>query len=214
MLRRGPGQIGQTVDSLVDDVQDAANTVVSNAEEAAGDVVNDAAEAAVRNVAAQAGRAEFSDAGHPIDGELTCEAAVAGDASQVDVTCTGTTEAGGAAELTGRPASARRRRDRHRGHVHRHRRRRRGLHRRRPRRLTVSAFPGHAGRSHQWERVSHYSDARTTAGACSAAWARTSSTSTVVGRPSRTRVRPSPVTTSRARVPGVNAKCHGESTWS
>ncbi len=94
-------QIGQTVDSLVDDVQDAANTVVSNAEEAAGDVVNDAAEAAVRNVAAQAGRAEFSDAGHPIDGELTCEAAVAGDASQVDVTCSGTTEAGGAAELTG-----------------------------------------------------------------------------------------------------------------
>ena len=50
--------------------------------------------------------------------------------------------------------------------------------------------------------------------ACSAAWARTSSTSTVVGRPSATSVRPSPVTTSRARVPGVKATCHGDSTWS
>ncbi len=94
-------EIGQAADSLVQDVQDAANTVVSNAEQAAGDAVNAAAETAVRNVAAQAGRAEFSDAGHPIEGDLTCEATVAGNASQVDVTCNGTTEAGGTALLTG-----------------------------------------------------------------------------------------------------------------
>jgi Tfp pilus assembly protein PilV len=94
-------EIGDAVGSVVEDVQDAANTLVSTVQEEAGEAVDAAAETAVRNVAAQAGRDAFAEAGHPIQGELTCEATATSDAAKVDVSCTGTTEAGGAAELTG-----------------------------------------------------------------------------------------------------------------
>ena len=50
--------------------------------------------------------------------------------------------------------------------------------------------------------------------ACSAALARTSSRSTRVGRPSRSTSSPVSRVTSRARIPGVKATCHGLSAWS
>jgi hypothetical protein len=94
-------QLGDTLDSVVDDVQDAADSLVSTVQQGASDAINDTAEAAVRNLAAQFGKGAFESAGQPIEGDLTCEATVTQDASHVDVTCTGTTTQDGAAELTG-----------------------------------------------------------------------------------------------------------------
>ena len=94
-------QLGETIDSVVDDVQDAADSLVSTVQQGAADAVNDTAEAAVRNLAAQFGKDAFDSADQPIEGDLTCEATVTQDAAHVDVTCTGTTAQGGAAELTG-----------------------------------------------------------------------------------------------------------------
>src|SRR3990170_4967209 len=64
--------------------------------------VSDVVETAARNIAAEQGEEQFSDAGHPLDDEgLTCEATAADGAEAVDISCTGTTEDGAAAELTG-----------------------------------------------------------------------------------------------------------------
>lgn len=94
--------IGDAVDTVVDEVEDAGRTAVSEAEDAVGDAASDAAELAARNIATQQGEEQFADAGRPLDdGGLTCEATVADGLDGVDVNCTGTTQDGGAAELTG-----------------------------------------------------------------------------------------------------------------
>ena len=113
-----------TIDSLVDDVESAARTAITQAENVArtaitqaedvarsaitqaGEAVDDAtaaaAETAVRNLAAEQGEQEFADNGHPInDDGLTCEATASEDVDSVQVNCTGTTQDGGQAELTG-----------------------------------------------------------------------------------------------------------------
>ena len=61
----------------------------------------DAAEVLARNIATQQGEEQFNNAGHELDGPLTCEAAVADGVDEIDISCTGTTQDGGAAELTG-----------------------------------------------------------------------------------------------------------------
>ena len=96
-------ELGETVDSAVDDVQDVADSVVENVQEEAGEAVDAAMETAARNLAATQGEAAFEDAGQPIDESgLDCQATATDDASNIDITCSGTTEDGGAAELTGR----------------------------------------------------------------------------------------------------------------
>jgi len=64
-------------------------------------VANNAAEALARNIATQQGEEQFKNAGHELDGPLTCDAAVKEDVSKIDINCTGTTKDGGAAALTG-----------------------------------------------------------------------------------------------------------------
>lgn len=91
----------ESIDEAVDDVSEVANTVVSNVQEQAGNVVDAAAETAARNLATDAGEAAFEEAGYPLEGDLTCEAKATTDASQLDISCTGTATEGGAAELTG-----------------------------------------------------------------------------------------------------------------
>ena len=86
-----------TQDSIESDVESAITEVGEAVDEAA----EDAGEAAARNLATQQGEEQFTNAGHPLDGPLTCEATVADGVDQIDISCTGTTQDGGAAELTG-----------------------------------------------------------------------------------------------------------------
>lgn len=85
--------------------QDAVRADVESAVTEVGEVVDeasdDAGEAVVRNIATQQGEEQFANAGHPLDGPLTCEATVQDDVAAIDVSCTGTTQAGGTAALTG-----------------------------------------------------------------------------------------------------------------
>ncbi len=91
-----------TADSIIEDVESAARTAVSEAGQAVDEAGADAAEAVVRNLAAQQGAQEFADAGSPLDDNgLTCEATASDGLDSVDVNCTGATEDGGEAALTG-----------------------------------------------------------------------------------------------------------------
>jgi uncharacterized lipoprotein NlpE involved in copper resistance len=92
-----------TADSIIEDVESAARTAVSEASQAVDEAATDAAEAAVRNLAAEQGEDEFADSGHPLDDEgLTCEATATDGLDSVEVDCTGTTEDGKEAALTGK----------------------------------------------------------------------------------------------------------------
>jgi hypothetical protein len=83
--------------SLTTDLQTAASEIGN----AAGDVTNAAAETLARNIATQQGEEQFKNAGQELDGPLTCEAKVESGVAKIDINCTGTTKAGGAAALTG-----------------------------------------------------------------------------------------------------------------
>jgi hypothetical protein len=86
--------------AISDDVQ----TAVTDVGNAVADGTTAAAEVAARNLATQQGEEQFKNAGHELSGPLTCEAAVNDGVSKIDVSCTGTTMAGGAAALTGSTA--------------------------------------------------------------------------------------------------------------
>lgn len=86
-----------TQDSIGTDVQNVATDVG----EAVDEATNDAAEALARNIATQQGEEQFTDAGHPLDGPLECTATVADGVAQIDIACTGVTQDGGDAMLTG-----------------------------------------------------------------------------------------------------------------
>ena len=86
---------GETVESIAEDVEAAARTAVTEAEEAIDEAATDAVETAVRNLVAEQGEEQFTDAGHPLDGEgLSCEATASDGLDSVSVRCTGTSEAG------------------------------------------------------------------------------------------------------------------------
>jgi FKBP-type peptidyl-prolyl cis-trans isomerase len=88
--------------TAVTEAEEAARTAVTEAEQAIDEAAADAAETAVRNLAAEQGEEQFADAGHPLDDEgLACEASASEGLDSVSVQCTGTTENGEPAELTG-----------------------------------------------------------------------------------------------------------------
>jgi hypothetical protein len=96
---------GETIESIVDDIEEAARTAVTEAEAAVDEAATDAVETAVRNLVAEQGEEQFSDAGYPLNDEgLSCEATASDGLDSVSVQCTGTTEAGEQAELTGETA--------------------------------------------------------------------------------------------------------------
>src|SRR5688500_1042232 len=76
-----------------DAVEDDLDTAATEVGEAVGEATNDAGEALARNIATQQGEEQFNNAGHELDGPLTCEATVRDDVAQIDITCTGTTQA-------------------------------------------------------------------------------------------------------------------------
>ena len=106
----------ETINSIVENIEEAVATAVTEAEEAARTAVSeveaavdeaatDAAETAVRNLVAEQGEQEFADSGNPIDDEgLTCEATASEDLDSIQVDCTGTTVAGEQAQLIGETA--------------------------------------------------------------------------------------------------------------
>lgn len=91
------GCSSDTRSSLKTDVQSA----VTEVGDAVSDATQDAAEALARNIATQQGEEQFNNAGHELSGPLTCEATVQDGVAKIDISCTGTTKAGGAAVLTG-----------------------------------------------------------------------------------------------------------------
>jgi hypothetical protein len=92
-----------TADSIIDNAEGAVRTAVSEAGQAVDEASADAAELAVRNLAAEQGEEQFADSGHPLDDQgLTCEATASDGVDSVDVNCTGTTEDGKEAKLTGK----------------------------------------------------------------------------------------------------------------
>ena len=96
---------GQTIESIVDDIEQAARTAVTEAEAAVDEAATDAVETAVRNLVAEQGEEQFTDAGYPLNDEgLSCQATASEGLDSVSVQCTGTTEAGEQAELTGETA--------------------------------------------------------------------------------------------------------------
>jgi len=91
------GCSSDTRNSVKTDLESAASDV----QNAADDALNNAAEVVVRNLATQQGEEQFQNAGHTLEGPLTCEAKVEDGVSKVDVNCTGTTKDGQPAVLTG-----------------------------------------------------------------------------------------------------------------
>jgi outer membrane murein-binding lipoprotein Lpp len=81
-----------------DGVIESAASDVGNA---AGEVTDDAAGVAARNIATQQGEEQFKNAGHELDGPLTCTSEVLQDAGSIKIDCTGTAKSGGAVVLRG-----------------------------------------------------------------------------------------------------------------
>jgi hypothetical protein len=84
-----------------DSISSNAESAATQVNEALDEAGQDAAEAVARNVATQQGEEQFKNAGQELDGPLECEATVQDGLSKIDITCTGTTKAGGKAELKG-----------------------------------------------------------------------------------------------------------------
>jgi hypothetical protein len=95
-------ELGETADSALENLEDEARTAASEVEEAVDEAATDAAELVVRNLAAEQGEQQFEDAGFPLDDQgLACEATVGDGLDSIEVSCTGTTQDGGSAQMTG-----------------------------------------------------------------------------------------------------------------
>jgi hypothetical protein len=86
----------------IDDIEEGVDAISGEVAGAIEEAGEDVVELAVRNLASVHGEAEFADAGHPvIEGGLACMADATEDLTAVEVDCTGQTEAGGVASLSG-----------------------------------------------------------------------------------------------------------------
>lgn len=88
-------------DDTSDSVEEDVRSAITDAVDVADEVSEDAVEAAARVFASEQGAQAFDEAGHGLDGDLTCTADASDDLTAVDIDCTGTTQDGGQAELTG-----------------------------------------------------------------------------------------------------------------
>jgi len=92
---------GGCSDETTDSAEDDIRSVVTEAVDVVDEASEDAVELATRNFASEQAEEDFDDAGHQIEGELTCTADATSDLTAVDVTCSGTTVDGASAELIG-----------------------------------------------------------------------------------------------------------------
>ncbi|MEJ7723955.1 MAG: hypothetical protein WKF64_06580 [Ilumatobacteraceae bacterium] len=93
--------IGTDVENAADEVEEAAESAITEVEDAAGEVGRDAAEAAARNIAAEQGEEEFTNADRPLEGKLKCKATANDAMDAVEISCTGTTQDGEDATMDG-----------------------------------------------------------------------------------------------------------------
>lgn len=91
------GAIEDATDEVVDAVEDVSGAVA----DAIDEFGEDAVEVVARNLASTNAAQEFRDAGHPIEGELRCTADATEDLTAVELDCSGATEDGGVASMTG-----------------------------------------------------------------------------------------------------------------
>lgn len=96
------------IDDAGDDIDELGDDIEQGLEDAGGAVVDvideigeDSAELAARNLASTHGADEFSDAGYPLDGDLTCEADATDDLTAIEIDCAGATEDGDVVSMTG-----------------------------------------------------------------------------------------------------------------
>jgi hypothetical protein len=89
------------VRSVASDVEEEARTAVSEVADLADETARNAVELAARNFASAQGAEAFDAAGYPIDGDLSCTAEVEDGLTEITISCTGTTDDGGEAELSG-----------------------------------------------------------------------------------------------------------------
>ena len=97
----GDDDTSDDLGAAIDDVEEQVDDISGDVSDAIDEAGEDAVELAARNLARLFGQDEFDDAGHPIDGELTCTADATEGLDAVEIACTGTTEAGEPAALTG-----------------------------------------------------------------------------------------------------------------
>ncbi len=83
--------------SIKTDLKAAATDISAAVDKAA----NNASEALARNIATQQGEEQFKNAGQTLAGALTCDAKIQDGLAKIAINCTGTTQAGGTAVLTG-----------------------------------------------------------------------------------------------------------------
>lgn len=95
------GVVSACDDDDRESIEQEVESVITEVADVADEVTEDAVELAARNFASTQTAQEFEAAGHPIDGDLTCEADATADLTAVDISCTGTTVDGGDASLTG-----------------------------------------------------------------------------------------------------------------
>ena len=91
----------EDADEAMEDIEEGLDDAVADVTDAVEEAGEDAVELAVRNLASIHGADEFDDAGHPLDGDLTCTADASADLTAVELSCTGATEDGRAASMTG-----------------------------------------------------------------------------------------------------------------
>jgi hypothetical protein len=100
-LRSAVSEAEGDVRSAATEVEGQVRSVVTDVVDFADETARDAVETAARNLASVQGGQAFESAGYPISGNLACTADVAESLTEITVDCSGTTEDGGAAELTG-----------------------------------------------------------------------------------------------------------------
>lgn len=100
-INEAADDLEQEVDTAVDDVEDAVDDAAGAVADAIDEVGEDAVELAARNLATVNAAEEFADAGYPIEGELSCTADATDDLTAVELDCSGETEDGGVASVTG-----------------------------------------------------------------------------------------------------------------
>lgn len=93
--------VDDAVEGAVEDIEEGVEDVTGAIGDAIEEVGEDTVELAARNLASTHAADEFADAGYPIDGGLSCTADATDDLTAVDLECTGATEDGGVASMTG-----------------------------------------------------------------------------------------------------------------
>ncbi len=93
-------QVEDDVESAITDVSNQVETALSDVENQIDEAGRDTAELAARTLATEQGEKEFDNAGHPLDGKLTCTATYMDD-DRIAIECSGKTKAGEDAMLVG-----------------------------------------------------------------------------------------------------------------